>query len=233
MFILIILGGFFMEFIPGRFHPTVSRPELKFRARTALSGRWGTAILAMLIYILLSVGCGIIPVIGAIILIPPLEFGFYVFFLKFYREADNRYENLFTGFNMFGKSLAVFWLTKLYTFLWSLLFIVPGIVASYKYSQAMLILYDNPEISASEAIRRSSAMMYGNKLTLFIQDLSFIGWFILSVFPGFSIGYLWSLPYYYTARVAFYEDLLYSVQGGFSGNYNNYGNYSNGNQNYQ
>ncbi|NLM09437.1 MAG: DUF975 family protein [Clostridiaceae bacterium] len=216
-----------MDFTAGRFHPTVTRPELKFRARASLSGRWGAAILALIIFILLSLGCGLIPIVGAILLLPPLEFGLCVFFLRFYRDHDSRIENLFTGFNMFGKTLAVYWLSTLYVFLWSLLFIIPGIVASYKYSQAMLILFDNPEISASEAIRRSSAMMYGNKLTLFIQDLSFIGWFILSIFPGFYIGFLWSIPYYYTTRVAFYEDLVYSVQSGFSGNYDNYNNFNN------
>lgn len=207
-----------MEFTPGRFHPTVTRPELKFRAKSALSGRWGSAILALVIFILLAAGCGLIPIVGAILLLPPLEFGFHAFFLSFYKDGDSRVENLFKGFNMFGKVLAVYWLSALYIFLWSLLFIIPGIVASYKYSQAMLILYENPEISASEAIRRSSAMMYGNKLTLFIQDLSFIGWFMLSIFPGFYIGFLWSLPYYYTARVAFYEDLMYSAQRDFAGN---------------
>jgi len=205
-----------MGFVPGRFFPTVSRSELRFRARTALSGKWGTAALLMLVFILLSLGCGIIPLVGAIILLPPLEFGLNVYFLLLYKHGDSRIENLFTGFNMFGKVLAVYWLSKLYIFLWSLLFIIPGIIASYKYSQAMYILFENPEISASEAIRRSSAMMYGNKLTLFIQDLSFLGWFILSVFPGFYIGFLWSMPYYYTTRAAFYEDLVYSAQNGFS-----------------
>ncbi|HZK26820.1 MAG TPA: DUF975 family protein [Thermoclostridium sp.] len=197
--------------MPGRFHPSISRSGLKLRARTALSGRWGSVILAVVVYILLSLGCGLVPVIGAILLIPPLEFGLQVFYLKLYREGDTQLESMFCGFNMFGKTLAVYWLTQLYVFLWSLLFIIPGIVASYRYSQAMYILYDNPEISASEAIRRSSAMMYGNKLTLFIQDLSFIGWFILSIFPGLYIGFLWSIPYYSTARAAFYEDLLYSA----------------------
>ena len=57
-------------------------------------------------------------------------------------------------------------------------------------------------------------MMYGNKLTLFIQDLSFIGWFILSIFLGFYIGFLVDTILLYH-RVAFYEDLVYSVQSGF------------------
>lgn len=209
-----------MDYAHGGFHPTVTRPELKYRARMALSGRWGSAALAILIFALIELGCNIIPLLGAIILIPPLQFGFFIFFIRFYRYGDNGIENLFKGFDFFVKALAVFWLTKLLTFLWSLLFIIPGIVASYRYSQAMLILYDNPEITATEAIRRSKAMMYGNKLTLFIQDLSFLGWFILSIFPGFYIGFLWSMPYYFVTRVAFYDNLLESTVTGF---YDNYG----------
>jgi len=202
---------FVMDYTYGAFRPTASRPELKNRAKAALSGKWGSAVLAMLIFFLLQMGCGIIPVLGTIILVPPLQFGLVIFFIRFFRHGETELENLFKGFDMFGKALAVYWLSQLYIFLWSLLFIVPGIVASYRYSQAMLILYDNPEITASEAIRRSKAMMYGNKMTLFIQDLSFLGWIILSIFPGFYIGFLWSMPYYYITRVAFYDNLLESA----------------------
>ncbi|NLM27986.1 MAG: DUF975 family protein [Clostridiaceae bacterium] len=205
-----------MEYTYGGFHSSVSRPELKNRAKAALSGKWGSAVLAMLIFVLLQMGCGIIPVLGAIILVPPLQFGLVIFFIRFFRHGETELENLFKGFDMFGKALAVYWLSQLYIFLWSLLFIVPGIVASYSYSQAMLILYDNPEITASEAIRRSKAMMYGNKMTLFIQDLSFLGWFILSVFPGFYIGFLWSMPYYHITRIAFYDNLLESAGMGYN-----------------
>lgn len=208
-----------MDYTYGRFHPTVIRPELKYRAKMALSGKWGSAVLATVVFVLVVMGCGIIPVLGAIILIPPLQFGLLIFYIRFFRYGESGMENLFKGFDMFGKALAVYWLSQLFVFLWSLLFIVPGIVASYKYSQAMLIMYDNPEITATEAIRRSKAMMYGNKLTLFIQDLSFLGWFILSIFPGFYIGFLWSMPYYYVTRVAFYDNLLESAGIGYNDNY--------------
>lgn len=202
-----------MEYVPGQFHTTALRSDLKYRAKGALSGKWGSVAITMLVFFLLSIACNVIPVAGSILLLPPLEMGIMIYFIHLYRYADDRMENLFKGFDMFGKSLAVFWLSALFIWLWSLLFVIPGIIAAYRYSQAMLILYDNPEISALEAINRSKAMMYGNKLTLFIQDLSFIGWFLLSVFPGFYIGYLWSMPYYYTTRIAFYENLLESAKG--------------------
>lgn len=199
-----------MDYVPGRFHTTVLRTELKRRAIGTLSGRWTNAVVIMLLYGLISLGCNLIPIVGVIILIPPLQLGMMIFFISLYRYGDNQMENLFRGFDMFAKALGVFWLTQLYVFLWSLLFVIPGIVASYRYSQAMLILYDNPDITVLEALRRSKAMMYGNKMTLFIQDLSFIGWFILSIFPGFYIGFLWTMPYYYVTRIAFYDSLLES-----------------------
>lgn len=200
-----------MDFTPYHFSSTVSRIDLKYRARLALSGRWNAAVLVMLLYLLLSLACGSIPLVGSIILLPPLVLGLNIFFLRFYRYGENQFDNMFKGFDMFGKALGVFWLTRLYVFLWSLLFIIPGTIASYSYSQAMLIIYDHPEITVSEALRRSKAMMYGNKLTLFIQDLSFLGWFLLSVFPGFYIGFLWSMPYYHVTRIAFYDNLLESA----------------------
>lgn len=209
----VFYGGVQMEYVPGQFHTTALRSDLKYRAKGALSGKWGSVAITMLVFFLLSIACNVIPVAGSILLLPPLEMGIMIYFIHLYRYADDRMENLFKGFDMFGKSLAVFWLSALFIWLWSLLFVIPGIIAAYRYSQAMLILYDNPEISALEAINRSKAMMYGNKLTLFIQDLSFIGWFLLSVFPGFYIGYLWSMPYYYTTRIAFYENLLESAKG--------------------
>lgn len=208
-----------MDYTYGGYHPTVTRPELKYRAKTALSGKWGSAVLALVIFVLLGMGCGIIPVLGAVILMPPLQFGLLIFYIRFFRYGETAMDNLFKGFDMFGKALAVYWLSQLYIFLWSLLFIVPGVIASYSYSQAMLILYDNPEITASEAIRRSKAMMNGNKMTLFVQDLSFSGWFFLSIFPGFYIGFLWSMPYYHVTRVAFYDNLLESAGINYNDNY--------------
>jgi uncharacterized membrane protein len=207
-----------MNFAPGQFRSTAYRADLKYRARMSLTGRWRMVVLAMIVYVLVTGACGMLPVIGPIFLLPPLMLGLNIYFLRFYRYGEDQIENLFRGFDMIGKSLGVYWLSQLYIFLWSLLFIIPGIVASYSYSQAMLILYDNPEITVTEALRRSKAMMEGNKMTLFIQDLSFLGWFLLSIFPGFYIGFLWSGPYYQVTRIAFYEDLLESAGYNYNSN---------------
>jgi uncharacterized membrane protein len=79
-----------MDYAPGRFCTTVLRSELKYRARSTLSGKWGNAALTILVYGLIVMACGIIPVAGPAILAPPLELGLVIYFLNFYRYGDNR-----------------------------------------------------------------------------------------------------------------------------------------------
>ena len=94
----------------------------------------------------------------------------------------------------------------MYTFLWSLLFIIPGIIATYSYAMTGYILAEHPELTASEAIERSKEMMSGNRFRLFCLQLSFIGWAILCAFT-FGIGYLWLGPYREAATAAFYREI--------------------------
>ena len=96
--------------------------------------------------------------------------------------------------------------TTLYIFLWSLLFIVPGIIKSISYALTGYILADNPELSANEAITRSRDLMRGNKLRLFLLCLSFFGWIVLSVFT-LGIGLLWLCPYVNATMAAFYRSV--------------------------
>jgi uncharacterized membrane protein len=106
-------------------------------------------------------------------------------------------------------------LMNIFIFLWSLLFIIPGIVKIFSYAMTPYILEEHPELSANEAIDRSRAMMKGHKFDLFWLLLSFIGWGILSLFT-FGIGALWLGPYFQGAHAAFYEDVKadYEVNGG-------------------
>ena len=90
--------------------------------------------------------------------------------------------------------------------LWSMLFIIPGIVKYYSYSMTFYILRDNPDMLANDAITASRQMMNGHKLRLFCLHLSFIGWILLSVLT-LGIGLLFVFPYMQTAQAAFYEDL--------------------------
>ena len=106
-------------------------------------------------------------------------------------------------------------LMHIFIFLWSLLFIIPGIIKMFSYAMTPYILEENPELSAGEAIDRSRAMMKGHKFDLFWLWLSFIGWFILSLLT-LGIGGLWLGPYQQTAIAAFYEDVKadYEKNGG-------------------
>ena len=117
-----------------------------------------------------------------------------------------QFTDLFSCFNRFGAGFCVQFLRGLYTFLWSLLFVVPGIIAGYRYAMAAYILTDHPEMTASEAITASKKMMVGNKWRLFCLEFSFIGWDILCLFT-LGIGNLVLRPYKEAAYAAFYREV--------------------------
>lgn len=105
-----------------------------------------------------------------------------------------------------GKFSLLAILYYIYIVLWTCLLIVPGIIKSFSYAMSFFILKDNPEISASEAIRRSQIMMKGHKFELFKLYLSFFGWMLLIIL---TLGILtfYVSPYMYTTFAAYYEDL--------------------------
>ena len=116
--------------------------------------------------------------------------------------------SLFLGFKKpwLPKSFLIPFLVGIYTVLWTLLLIIPGIIKAYSYAMAPYVFKDNPEISCDDAIKESMRLMDGHKLQLFLLDLSFIGWVILASLT-LGIGFLWLVPYWQTTRVHFYEDL--------------------------
>ncbi len=106
----------------------------------------------------------------------------------------------------FGDGFCLNILTAIFVLLWTLLFIIPGIIASYSYAMAPFIMLENPNCGARCAISESKEMMRGNKWRLFCLDISFIGWIILSAFT-LGIGYLWLNPYMEVSRAAFYREI--------------------------
>ena len=113
---------------------------------------------------------------------------------------------LFGYFKQWKTTTVAALLQMLYIFLWSLLLIIPGIIAAYSYAMTNYILAENPELTASEAITRSKEMMAGNRWRLFCLGFSFIGWdFLCSM--TFGIGNLWLTPYKQAATAAFYRDV--------------------------
>jgi len=113
---------------------------------------------------------------------------------------------LFDGFSQYVRITLAELLKGIYVLLWLFLFIIPGFVKSYSYAMTEFILKDNPEISGEDAICLSMKMMQGHKMQLFLLDLSMIGWLILS-FLTLGIGFLFLVPYNYSAHAHFYEDL--------------------------
>ena len=135
--------------------------------------------------------------------------GFLIFLLNTVRQTAPAYANLLDGFGNLLRILVLNILIAALISLWSLLLVVPGVIARYRYSQAIYILLDDPTKSPIGCLRESGAMMKGHKWELFMLDLSFLGWYILSQFPvfGFAVR-VWATPYIATVKTLFYEHLL-------------------------
>lgn len=110
--------------------------------------------------------------------------GMCSFMLSFFRARDINPGYIFNGFEHFVKAFCLAFMVGLFTFLWGLLLVVPGIIAFIRYSQAFFILEDHPEMGVMDCIAESKRIMTGNKARYFCMHLSFIGWAILAGIPG-------------------------------------------------
>ena len=140
-------------------------------------------------------------VLGSIISI-----GYARFNLDLADRGNPAFETLFGYFSYWKTAAVSKLLQSVYVLLWSLLFIIPGILAAYSYAMTEFILAENPDLTASEAIAQSKEMMYGNRWRLFCLHFSFIGWDILSSLT-LGIGNLWLRPYKQAANAAFYREI--------------------------
>ena len=154
----------------------------------------------------------------AVVLVVALEImsymvsvGFVIFSLHVSRDETAEIGNLFDGFGIFFRALWLAILQGLFVFLWSLLLFVPGIVAAYRYRQAIYLLLDHPEKSAWQCLRESGALMRGHKWELFVLDLSFLGWMLLSAM--FAPVSIWLDPYRAITNANYYNRLV-GAQGG-------------------
>ena len=154
----------------------------------------------------------IVPVITVLAVIQLLIGGAIELGLKRYnldlltRENPPAFATLFSRFCIWGRAFGLQLMTSLLTFLWLLLFIIPGIIASYRYILAPYLMAENPDMGVMEAIGRSKELMNGNKWRLFCLHISFIGWNLLCVLT-LGIGYLWLAPYQNAAETAFYLEV--------------------------
>lgn len=133
-----------------------------------------------------------------------LSAGFVIFLMELRRGLEPPYAAMFDSFSILGR---IIWLeinVYVRVLLWSLLFTIPGIVAAYRYRFALYNLLENPELSASQAIALSKVQTYGMKMELFVCDLSFLGWNIVSLFT-LSLLNIWLIPYMMLTNLEYYE----------------------------
>ena len=151
----------------------------------------------------------------ALIMLLPIFFYYPLCYIGY----SNTFNQLLTGgddrltANMFSNTFKGYWrnvwacfLMMLFTSLWMLLLIIPGIVKAFAYSMTPYILKDNPELTANQDINLSVKMMKGHKGDLFVFELSFLGWHILAILT-LGLLYIWLLPYYQTAKYKFLYDI--------------------------
>jgi len=184
-------------------------------ARESLKGKWGLAILAFVIYTLLTTGGASVKSHGSLLTLSsiltliiggPLALGAAIFSLSIERGKEATLGQIFQGFNSFSTAFIAYLLIILYVLLWSLLLIVPGIIAALGYSMTFYILADDPLIKPQDALRKSKSMMDGYKEKLFYLWLRFFLLALLCILT-LGIGFFWLIPYGHVTMAKFYDDL--------------------------
>lgn len=185
----------------------MERAQLKAMAKEQIKGNIGILFVIALITALIGGILGAVPGIGSIasfVISPVLSLAMCAIYLNLVNGQKPEIGDLFSKFNQLVPALVANLLVGLFTALWMLLLIIPGIIKSISYSMTFYILAENPELSGIEAINRSKAMMEGHKMEYFILQLSFIGWILLGAIT-FGIAYIWVLPYMQATTTNFYN----------------------------
>lgn len=177
---------------------TESCSNLRALARNALKGKWVSAALAIFVYLIaISLPADIINLLFGgedklsimselytILVTGPFTLGVSLYCINLFRGEHHDIGQIFYGFERFFKALGLLFAMGFFIFLWTLLLIIPGIVAAYRYSFAFYILVDHPEYGIMKCIEESKKMTKGNKMKIFLLSLTFIGWGILASIPS-------------------------------------------------
>ena len=150
-------------------------------------------------------GLGIVGLALSLLVVNPLIVGCHRFFLQNSR-GDGDLKHLGAGFkDDWGNVVLVMFLRNLFIVLWSLLFLIPGIVKTYSYRMVPFILKEHPEYSGTQAITLSRQMMRGHKGDAFVLDLSFIGWLLLSALTAGILYIFYVGPYIQATNAELYK----------------------------
>lgn len=213
----------------------LNRPAIKAEAKSFIgqNARWWKMTLATIAIYLISGGFSIYVNIATVInrddpsttvgysssvitlLLIPFTIAASGYYLNHIRGFNPEWKSLYKeGIDNYGSYLVTGVLVNVFTVLWSLLFVVPGIIKALAYSQANYVIHDNPRLKGKEAIEISKRMTNGFKGDLFSMYLSFIGWYILVGLTG-GILSIYVTPYVETTAAMYYENLKrYSIENG-------------------
>lgn len=206
----------------------MTNQDYKNAALAALKGNWAPAVLAAVVFTLITmvvfapnevstfvplqpktimcIGGGV--TLLYILVYFPLCAGLYNSYRSLFDKGDDAVtRNMFSfAFKKYGRAVFGMGFMYLKIFLWALLFVIPALIMNFAYAMTPFILEDNPGISAWKASTRSREMMKGHKFDLFWLELSFLGWILLSLLT-LGIGLFWVVPYMQTSLAAFYNDI--------------------------
>ena len=204
----------------------MGRVEIKEKAKEMIKGNLWTLWKPMLVMFVITFGIAFVTALIAFsvldmeasvaavdivdsllgIALIPMTVGLCAYYLKFVRGEELSLDLLKKYYPFFVKLLIIDLLIFVFTLLWSILLIIPGLIAAISYSMSFFIAVDKEELTASETIAESKRIMNGHKLDFFILLLSFFGWMLLAGLT-FGILLIWLVPYMTTAEVIFYEDI--------------------------
>lgn len=190
----------------------MNRAEIKKQAKSVITSNY---------WYIIGMSCICLAIFGVASQVPvatyflvPVEMGLILAYLKFIDGEKPDFGYMFTeAFN--GKYYlrrvgGYAWMT-LFTFLWSLLFVIPGIVKGYSYYMTPYILAKYPEIPAKEALKLSMKIMDGRRMELFVLHLSFIGWGILTSLTFGLLGIFFVIPYMMITEIIWEKNVMQEV----------------------
>lgn len=195
-----------------------NRVQYKKDALATLKDNWNIPCLLAIVYLILTAlsttGTSILCACVSGIICVGMTFTFMKMIVVSHALAGTEEAAEKISFNTFLEGIESRWLTALlgslwnllWVSLWSLLFVIPGIVKAYSYSMMFYVIAENPKIGAMKAMDISKVLTQGHKANLFMMDLSFFGWAFLSMLSC-GIGFIWLLPYMVMAKTYAYYDL--------------------------
>ena len=168
------------------------------------------AVMVLMTFMIVLVAIALVFVINAFV-INPFEVGFERFFLRNLNQPAQVKEIAHAFDTNYRETVKGMFLRDIYTLLWALLLIIPGIVKAYEYRMIPYLFADDPTMTSDRAFAESRAMMQGNKWRAFVLDLSFLGWAWLSVITLGVVGVFYAAPYQCMTNAALYEHLRYGT----------------------